>query len=343
MSNRSPLSLLLILAFAACSRSNNPAPAPPPVPPIHPTDTTHPVASNDSLYWQAVSLPIAAGGGFSDIWFTDTLHGIAAGADGYIYTSSDGGSNWIKTTLVQPGNSQPGLETLFFLTPSQGYVIGGNSFAVTTNGGLNWTIKARPDHVGIWPNFQFLSPSTGYLATGSALYKTIDTGTNWTVVKKDSASALFFTNINTGSIFSYPGKISNTTDGGNTWQPMANLPASSPTRNFCFLQYSDAQHGWFMDLYRLSISGNGGATWQTVFQPNSSDPLLDLQLLSGQSAYITTSHHLYKTIDGGATWQQEYTLPSTPPSYNSISALFFTDDHHGWACCSNGVVLRYRH
>ena len=108
-------------------------------------------------------------------------------------------------------------------------------------------------------------------------------------------------------------------------------------------QFSDNQNGWLLDDYHLSSTTNGGGSWKNLFQ-SKSDYLEDMQLLSGQTLYLATQKRLYKTMDGGVSWLREYTLPEAANNNASgFISLYFTDDHHGWACCSNGKILRYSH
>ncbi|HEY4334609.1 MAG TPA: hypothetical protein VGM89_01895 [Puia sp.] len=48
-------------------------------------------------------------------------------------------------------------------------------------------------------------------------------------------------------------------------------------------------------------------------------------------------------MDGGATWLREYTLSQNLTTQGGLTAVYITDDRHGWATGGNGVVLRYRH
>jgi photosystem II stability/assembly factor-like uncharacterized protein len=108
------------------------------------------------------------------------------------------------------------------------------------------------------------------------------------------------------------------------------------------MQFSGDQTGWFANTTHICTTVNGGVSWKAVFQPYP-DMISDFQLLSGQTAYLASTGRLFKTMDGGASWQREYTLPSGLGSQGGFMAIYFLDDHHGWATGANGVVLRYRH
>ena len=343
-----PSALILVFALAACSHHNDVTPPPVnPGGPNNPDSTTTATAGTDSAYWKVIRTGSPA---WTDIWFTDTLHGFATSLDGYVYSSQDGGVSWSKSLrLDSVGNNVPAL-AITFLNASTGYAIGVGHFAVTTNGGQSWTVKLRPDQ-GVpntsfsgWPNIQFLSTATGYLATGKALYRTDDTGSTWTPVEKDTITSMHFSNPSAGYSFASPNKISRTSDGGGTWTAIGTVPTVSPG-GYSVLQFSNDQTGWFLDVWHLSITINGGVGWKGVFQ-SKTDILEDLQLLTGQTAYMVTSARLFKTTDGGTTWQREYTYPpfaAASGTSTGFIVLYFTDDHHGWACGNDGTIVRYSH
>jgi photosystem II stability/assembly factor-like uncharacterized protein len=349
MRNRFVLFGLLLISLAACSHHDNtPAPPAPPTNPTTPGDTTTATtAGTDSAYWQIVSNANSIG--FNDIWFTDTLHGFAASVDGSIYTSADGGSNWAKSVQLDyagGGSAGPGLQTLFFANTQIGYAIGTSHIAVTANGGQSWTIKTRPDVPTTgptsWPNMQFVTPTTGFLSTGQALWRTDDSASHWIKAESDSVGSFYFFGANSGVSFAFPNKINRTSDGVN-WQTTATLTNSSANPALTYLQFSDSQNGWFTDIRRLSTTVNGGLGWKAVFQAVSTDAILDFHLLSGNTVYLATNRQLFKTMDGGASWLREYTLSQNLVTQGGLTAVYFTDDHHGWATGGNGVVLRYRH
>ncbi|GCE26430.1 hypothetical protein KDA_19140 [Dictyobacter alpinus] len=97
-----------------------------------------------------------------------------------------------------------------------------------------------------------------------------------------------------------------TTDGGQHWQPFQ-LPPS--TVNITFL---DRQHGWAWDLT--------------------------------PAPHIQGSRTLYRTVDGGVTWNSFSIMSTTRtigdptpgplPLYDSLRLIFVTS-HHGWAILSS--------
>jgi len=52
----------------------------------------------------------------------------------------------------------------------------------------------------------------------------------------------------------------------------------------------------------------------------------------------TISAEILKTVDGGVNWQRSYKSASI-----AVNCLYFLDEHHGWAGCSDGPILKYHH
>jgi photosystem II stability/assembly factor-like uncharacterized protein len=346
--------LFCALMAASCSKKEHPLPAQIPTGP-----------AVDTVHWQTINtgFPQAF---FNDIWFTDSLHGFAVGtvdSAGYIYSSSDGGLTWQAHAGPYAGKYGQSL-VLYFQNASQGYAASASQIAVTTNGGQSWTIKpltgvAAPMQGN--PSIQFTSPDTGYVSIGQGMYKTTDMGTSWTLVNTEPVVALFFTAQDTGYIFYpvYPGdSISQTVNGGISWQPAAASPLAGPigapvsSQNHGQLQFTDALHAWSMSgspeggtENAVAATDNGGASWHSITPVLTlGDGFMKLRMLSNQTGFVAAANQIMQTNDGGSSWQINYQNYGVGGGGNSplINSIYFTDANHGWACCADGIILRYR-
>ncbi len=81
---------------------------------------------------------------------------------------------------------------------------------------------------------------------------------------------------------------------------------------------------------------DGGVTFQNV-KSFISNSYLDLDFVSATTGYVSADNHIYKTTDGGATWIQ-IVAAGNP---QTIVEIHFTDANHGWACGTNGLLLRF--
>ncbi|MFC1481136.1 YCF48-related protein [Candidatus Neomarinimicrobiota bacterium] len=189
------------------------------------------------------------------------------------------------------------LNDVFFWDSNTGWVVGENStIAHTSDAGDSWTAQTSPIDTASLIKIQFLNPSNGYIAgntsQGGIVLHSDDGGNTWTFLYHlQGYSFTDFTFINPdtgwitgGDIFSTlhpemnPGIILRTVDGGETWdlQFEQYVPSDADSASVCHaVDFSDEYNGLALcDAHH----DNFGST------------------------------RLFRTLDGGITWDYVSTI-----------------------------------
>lgn len=156
----------------------------------------------------------------------------------------------------------------------------------------------------------FFDENIGFaVGNNKVIIKSTDGGRNWASVVSEvnnyNLNSIFFINSTlgyaAGSNLSGNGYILKTTDGGQNWVQI-NAPASSPAINAIF--FIDQTHGW--------VATNRDSS--------------------------ATPHTIWRTDDGGNTWNEE--INGILPADLSIDfySIFFVDSNNGWAVNEVGRV-----
>lgn len=234
------------------------------------------------------------------------------------------------------------------------------------------TASASPSAAGseassAFPTFTFVDGLHGWFAQGENIWASQDAGHYWMPVATVSGvvTGLSFSSVNLGWAATLDG-LQQTDDGGRTWRPIATGAYGHPT----WVQFVDQRHGWITILgglraggiyeFALRSTADGGQSWRDVALPCSPPPGLGtyfsfvthdtgFALCAGQPGAGAQAKWLYRTLDGGQTWQliESVGVPgggSTPypsrwlPQGGYAQNLFFIDKTHGWISLSRAGV-----
>jgi len=278
------------------------------------------------------------------------------------------------------------ITSIHMITKLGGWAIGGNldpgdHVLRTLDGGETWadvtppepsesTVPARKAVVGSFLNLDqswvLFYPTEFYGGEASvSIWRTDDGGTSWTRGELDkrleineSPPSVLFVDTQTGWIF-VEGVVGlghhlfyllRSTNGGNSWEVLADPPDSVTTCHHTAITFLDQHHGWMTSQCPFELAGgvfldmtnNGGETWERLALPSpTSSPNLFEQsslcrtrspnlLAQGRGTLIVTCHlssgstldFAYSTQDGGSTWQMRTF---------SGGELLLQPDGSGWA------------
>ncbi len=192
---------------------------------------------------------IKTGGNPNAIHFFDNDNGVCVGnpngGDWEIYTTSNGGANWVRVNSAN------------IPVPDSGEL-----------GGVSGEVPLVPSIAG--NNFCFATYS-------GSLYKTTDRGITWTVTRNVlngyPFSIAFKDSLNGVACSPNIKAISITSDGGNTWEPV-NVAFNSPSP-FTVAYVKGTDNGYLISAFvhadsgenlnpGTAYSGDGGRTWEVI-------------------------------------------------------------------------------
>jgi hypothetical protein len=268
--------------------------------------------TNGGQTWTVVSSSIPGANDFYNLFAIDENKCIVGAGDGAIWSTTNGGTNWILDTLS--GGSAIFINVVHMFDNNNGFAQGDPVLNVwryytTTDGGFHWTLGANAP------------ASAGSEAGWNNSYDAIDTGHIWwgTNVTKIWRGGLYgpftstsysgsnaycfgvaFNNANTGvaavvTTGSVPGPIQITTNGGVSWSAGSFTPAQTP--------------------FGLKCVHGTGYMWM--------------------SCGTTTTGLIYRSTNNGASWTQQLSM-----SYAGY-ALTFPNINVGWCGTAGGHIYKY--
>lgn len=263
--------------------------------------------------WQRITLPEASEATLTSIDFLDDQLGYISGYEGDGITSTlvvawrttDGGGTWQKIDL----HALPYFNATFFSeTVGTGYgwdeecscpIIG-----YTSDGGESWQTEYRSDMK--WGfGIERIGGMTAYMTGGST----------------DSTVGLM------------------TTDGGATWSRYGKgtLPIGF------IMRQALSDEVWFgFAGHSVGTSTDRGMTWSEIPVPplTGVGRINDIHFFDESNGLIALAKggpypEIYRTTDGGTTWEQVYASSSYPYEMDNLA---FIDEHTGFAFAGDGVV-----
>jgi photosystem II stability/assembly factor-like uncharacterized protein len=262
--------------------------------------------------------------------------GYAAGDLNSIFMTTDAGQSWLQVFGMPEG---AGLNALCFPSGTQtGFAVGNRGLLLRgDNGGISWMILSR-GFAGPILDMTFPSDSlVGYVVTASALMKTFDGGSNWLQQPLPvPVAALTFPLDNlSGYAVGAAGTILKTLDGAQSWTQQSCPGITDDYVAVCSPRNPNSVYACALNG---SVAGSmdGGMSWTQLATPDSQCIPYSIFFLTPQLGFVGgSSSSIFRTTDGGATWQG---VTTAGRGYRSFS--FPASGDTGYACGYDGALVK---
>ncbi len=266
-------------------------------------------------------------------WGEDRAY--AAGDDGTIVGTVDGGTHWgTQTTGVLND-----LRAVDFLDDAFGYAVGtGGRILRTKDAGGTWVKLISGASLAL--NGVDVIDLTRAVAVGrEGVFRTADGGATWKHQTSGLSDVIWLRDVDfvspqRGWVVGQGGQVFATANAGGLWRRQA----SGTTEALEGVAFLTSQRGWAVGRNGTVLRTlDGGATWERIGVPTSVD-LWDVEFVGAELGWIVgDGGTIMKTVDGGVTWVLQ-DLGWTPPA---LRAVTMQSEGYGWAAGLGGTALRF--
>ncbi|MFC1562079.1 YCF48-related protein [candidate division KSB1 bacterium] len=293
-----------------------------------------------------------------DVFFIDEHNGWAAGENGIIIATTDGGSTW----TVQETPVDKNLTRILFTSADTGYVISDSTdLLFTKNGGASWLTYDFGTGIQL-RGISFINSDTGWVSgtdyilvdrSIAVLFKTVDGGYTWERVYEipvplglpNFFNGVSFVDQNNGLAFETyyfdnfnQTYVHRTTDGGGMWEKIGET--NGPTYK---VKRAAGDTLWATGMANISISFNSGANWTGIGRSFAFGGVPDIELVNGRTGWFITNNtnfiensRINYTEDAGTTYN--IMLEKQKPYLRGLSAI---GSNLLWAVGDSGLVIHY--
>ena len=239
--------------------------------------------------------------------FAGTSNGWAAGENGTLIRTTNGGTSW---SPLFSGSFENLLE-LDFADSLNGILCSGPDILVTNDGGRSWDLTYR------FPGFtidalKVLNTDTAFVGISNGigkLYWTSDGGQTWSELLGNLPGAILDIDMRpagNGILSGTGGMVMKTVNYGQTWTAVTMnttddlFDASMPTNQNIFIASSSEIH----------ISGNGGTSFSATPNPGGTlgSDLLSIDFGNASNGVAGCRNgYVFHTTNGGTSWNQNFT------------------------------------
>lgn len=289
--------------------------------------------STTQVRWRQQSSGVLAK--LNAVHFIDRQHGWAAGSNGVLLATEDGGEKWRRVALSEYERQEPVLDVWRFDT-ERGVLLGEYDLydrRPEIEPGKRIFLLRSEDRGQNWKQGELGRPPIKPRTSQSAGSKANSEKTDPPEIYPDPLLLrMFFVNKQTGWAVGELGAIQATKDGGVSWQ----MQFASALRIFYDVSAVDEKQAWIVGAGGLVLrTTDGGQNWQEQ-RAEARQTLRAVHFTDANRGWAAGSDGLIlTTVNGGLRWQKQDSGVE-----QTLNDIFFVNAREGWAAGERGTLLR---
>jgi len=300
------------------------------------------IVPGKSFGWNPIILNINEN--LNDIYFVNENAGWIVGENQILLSTTSGDIGWSLAPVDLPLEN---LRGVFFIDDQLGWIAGDLSGG-TNKGqvGYSGSGGGYPVQLETFENsinsLYFTDSKTGWVAgEGGLLAKTQDGGYTWQLIPlftDNSIHDLYFIDDLTGWASGGNGIIFYSKDG-ISWEK----EDTGIESDIFAVYFIDELHGWACGgnntILIKQVSDDNASGWirTTIEEEFASMEWRDIFFISSLTGWVAGQFgNLYKTTDGGLTWDKEKSNVNS-----TLNAIHMINGNKGWVVGDNGIIISY--
>jgi len=266
--------------------------------------------------------------------------GVAAGGDGELLVTNDGGATWEAPPAWRKRNAEAELvnkvpnwfRNAAVAGDAHAWIVGDGGIVVrTTDGGKTFDVTRIPGN-DFFTAVRFADTRHGWILGWHNAYRTEDGGETWRM--QPNAGGVFMNGLSvldahTAWIAGHYGCIQHTTDGGKNWRTLNDY-----TDLYAVAMIDDKLGYAGADSGAILKTTDGGRTWAFLDVPRGS-AIEAIQFRDANTGWAVGDFgHIIYTTDGGATWKT-----GSIDFRDIIKDLHFFDAQRGVVVGAKGAIF----
>lgn len=288
-----------------------------------------------NLSWQKQTTSSLAR--LTSVHFTDAQHGWAAGSNGTVLKTDDGGATWERVTLP-PEFSRDLLRAVWALDAQRVRLLGEYNLTQRPSSAdldARAFLLASDDAGSTWQNIEpARPPDKPFRRARRPIGQTAESEAEQVERLNSPILTAFCFAAGSGWLTGESGTIQTTRDGGGSWQ----MQYAVTRKLFYDVTALDAQQAWIVGgSGSILRTIDGGSNWNE--QPSATtNTLRAVHFIDAKRGWAAgISGTILATTNGGNRWQVQ-----TSNNTETLNDIRFVNAHEGWAAGERGTLLHTR-